>query len=745
MALVRLDSSEFPPLGRAIAANASKIENWDTFDDTSEDILFKSYVKSTRQQRNGSSKEEHILTDGDEFLRRRVGYQIIDYEEDLHSILNCNEIKPYTDFILAPITPKRQAFYHNHLQLLPDVVLPHDLWHSKVAVSLDFQLLSSHSYQAEKDFDKLFRHALYLSSPVIVVSCPDSELAFVTVASIINERLTESQNRCTVLFKLPLVSKNSRYQLSCFADNTSNDKISPLNCDSSSAGSSNQCLSDRTQPVEDKTSESGYDYSSQSDESKINIDDGWRQWHSLRMHLKPDTRIGVCLTIDDELPDDHEELAKWSGEPVHMIVVHSDQFAKSQKSTPYLSQQCRKFICDLTRANSFKLSLVLQGHLNKSIKDYLLYLEFWLKQRITEDYDDLTRWNDKILTPLQPLSSNLNSETYGIFELDSTKYNTYKKAMVKSIKQLIEKHGNKREEKLFNLMVLGAGRGPLVDSMIEALEELMSVNEIEMKRYKFILYALDKNPSSVVSLYYKQKNKWKHPEDYYTTVVVESDMRTWYPEDVKADIIATELLGSFSDNELSPECIDGVWRLATKETQSIPKEYSSYIAPICSYKLYQELYRKKTYWPHPFDQIHVVRLKNFYSISHPQELFKFVHEDLSLPPKNRSNERYTKLTFWSKVNTVCHGFAGYFEAQLFEDITLSTVKDRETYSMNSWFPAFIPLEVPVELRKGSQLVIHFWRKENSTSVWYQWVITEPQRSRIYSLVRSKTEMSKYSS
>ena len=38
--------------------------------------------------------------------------------------------------------------------------------------------------------------------------------------------------------------------------------------------------------------------------------------------------------------------------------------------------------------------------------------------------------------------------------------------------------------------------------------------------------------------------------------VVAADMRRWdAPE--RADILVSELLGSFGDNELSPECLDG--------------------------------------------------------------------------------------------------------------------------------------------------------------------------------------------
>lgn len=47
--------------------------------------------------------------------------------------------------------------------------------------------------------------------------------------------------------------------------------------------------------------------------------------------------------------------------------------------------------------------------------------------------------------------------------------------------------------------------------------------------------------------------------------LVYSDMRNFYPRE-KADIIVSELLGSFGDNELSPECLDGVMRCLKRES-----------------------------------------------------------------------------------------------------------------------------------------------------------------------------------
>ena len=54
--------------------------------------------------------------------------------------------------------------------------------------------------------------------------------------------------------------------------------------------------------------------------------------------------------------------------------------------------------------------------------------------------------------------------------------------------------------------------------------------------------------------------------------------------------VDAELLGSFGDNELSPECLDGAQRFLKPDTGiSVPQSYSSFIAPISSSKLHQEV------------------------------------------------------------------------------------------------------------------------------------------------------------
>jgi protein arginine N-methyltransferase 5 len=75
----------------------------------------------------------------------------------------------------------------------------------------------------------------------------------------------------------------------------------------------------------------------------------------------------------------------------------------------------------------------------------------------------------------------------------------------------------------------------------------------------------------------------------------------------KVDIVVSELLGSFGDNELSPECLDGAMRFLKRELLaktlfycssllachladgiSIPSSYTAHLAPLSSSKLYHE-------------------------------------------------------------------------------------------------------------------------------------------------------------
>lgn len=95
-----------------------------------------------------------------------------------------------------------------------------------------------------------------------------------------------------------------------------------------------------------------------------------------------------------------------------------------------------------------------------------------------------------------------------------------------------------------NIAIVGAGRGPLVHRTLKALKAL--------EREGAHVYAVEKNINAIPVLRARNAKEWAG-----RVHIVTGDMRVWQPE-VQFDIVISELLGSFGDNELSPECIESV-------------------------------------------------------------------------------------------------------------------------------------------------------------------------------------------
>lgn len=177
---------------------------------------------------------------------------------------------------------------------------------------------------------------------------------------------------------------------------------------------------------------------------------------------------------------------------------------------------------------------------------YRVYLDYiWKKgfqtisplQRYGKGYEDYLQ------IPLQPLMDNLESGTYEVFEKDPVKYCKYQDAIFAALKhkaKLIKEEGLPVRKLI--VTVVGAGRGPLVRAVLNAAD----VSKIAVK-----IYAVEKNPNAVLTLHALRDDIFGD-----CVTIVSCDMRKWKAPE-KADILVSELLGSFGDNELSPECLDG--------------------------------------------------------------------------------------------------------------------------------------------------------------------------------------------
>ncbi len=220
------------------------------------------------------------------------------------------------------------------------------------------------------------------------------------------------------------------------------------------------------------------------------------------------------------------------------------------------------------------------------LEDYTLYIKHLFLNHY--DYKDhnfvLNDYLDVFQIPLQPLKDNLQSQTYECFEDDIAKYDLYEQALykafinykitghlqvdkVRTFNESKEENVNPYTNRNLNVCLVGAGRGPLMRRIISAAKNAdLTINA----------YLVEKNKNAFNSLLHLKKNE---PRVFGNVEMIFGDMRSLNNE-LKFDLIASELLGSFSDNELAPECLKNVENHLDKDGIMIPHSYASFIRPV---------------------------------------------------------------------------------------------------------------------------------------------------------------------
>jgi len=236
------------------------------------------------------------------------------------------------------------------------------------------------------------------------------------------------------------------------------------------------------------------------------------------------------------------------------------------------------------------------------------------------------------------------------------------------------------------------------------------------------VFAVEKNPNAVVTLL----SRCRRDPGWEVVTVVSCDMRAWDAPS-HADIIVSELLGSWGDNELSPECLDGAQRYLKPGGISIPVDYTSYVAPLSSSKLWNEVrnFRDLAHFETPY----VVKVHNAFEMAPTQPCMYFAHPNAEAAP---DNSRYKKLTFTVELGAELHGFVGFFHSTLYGDVAISTELSRDfSDGMFSWFPLYLPLRHPVHVPDGGTVEVHFWRHTSPHKVWYEWALAKPHPSPVH--------------
>lgn len=446
----------------------------------------------------------------------------------------------------------------------------------------------------------------------------------------------------------------------------------------------------------------------ESSATKLNNVTTWHWWNTFRTLCDNNKRIGLALELSADLPEE-AELQQWCGEPVKSVFLPTSLFLTNKKGFPVLSK-CHQLF--LQRLYKMDIQPVICGschHPEKGMQTYHQYINHLYQTMTPADaIEEFAKgYEDFLQNPLQPLMDNLESHTYEVFEKDPVKYTQYQKAIYQALVERVK--DDDRSSIVSVVMVLGAGRGPLVRAVMAAADRAGRLVKI---------YAIEKNPNAIVTLRNMVLDEWGDKVS-----VVSCDMRNWKAPE-KADILVSELLGSFGDNELSPECLDGAEVLLKDDGVSIPCQYTSYIAPLSAPKIHADLGKGND---SDYETPYVVMLRNVNVLAEPKSCFTFKHPNLG----DNDNSRYGSFSFVITQDSLMHGMAGYFDAVLYSSVTISTNPATHSPGMFSWFPIYFPFKTPVYITAGSQVTVHLWRRCSRTKVWYEWCMSEPMPGPIH--------------
>ncbi|KRZ05689.1 Protein arginine N-methyltransferase 5 [Trichinella zimbabwensis] len=443
-------------------------------------------------------------------------------------------------------------------------------------------------------------------------------------------------------------------------------------------------------------------------------DDAWHLFHQLRTACGNDQRLEVALEVGADLCENTKILERWIGEPIGCLIITSEVFQTMPGSdSPTVSEMHRQLFSMLfTRTSRAILEFDTKQLDTIPVNEFSFCVRnLYKNQRVLpmeQNSSVMRSYRDYLQLPLQPLFEDLSAATYEVFETDSVKYVKYEMAIKEAISDKIS--GN--EVPFFNVIVCGAGRGPLVTAVLKALEHFAIP--------AFQLIAVEKNINAVSTLDHLNQTKWNR-----RVQIVHSDVRKFKPS-MKADIIVSEMLGSFGDNELSPECLYEAMKFLKPDGVCIPEFYQSYLSPVHAPKLHYNAaqYRKQVEYNDALECGYVVYPATAFVIDNPQPLFPFTHK-VGYNARPKQKNFYKVLKFRSEIDCELSGFLGYFYCILYKEHALSILPSNHTPNMKSWFSMFFPLVTPVMVKAGAEIEIHFWRNTGHGKVWYEWWLAKP--------------------
>ena len=198
------------------------------------------------------------------------------------------------------------------------------------------------------------------------------------------------------------------------------------------------------------------------------------------------------------------------------------------------------------------------------------------------------------------------------------------------------------------------------------------------------------------------------------TVIRKESREVELPE--RAGVLISETLGVTGfDEGIAGSVRDARARLLTEDARIVPSSLGVSLVPV---ELDYDYDKHVAFWSEPHYGLDLSAMRVFASnsiafahirgnahLGAPREMFSMTLGD--------AIEATGKATFAIERDGFLHGFGAFFTATLAPGITLTNGRARET----SWSQAFLPLEVPVPMRKGQAVEVELQMDDGRAWRW----------------------------
>lgn len=107
-----------------------------------------------------------------------------------------------------------------------------------------------------------------------------------------------------------------------------------------------------------------------------NIEDGedtWQWWNKFRSYADYNCKFRLALELSTDVPTE-EEILRWLGEPVEIIIIPADVFINNSKNYPVLSKAHQSILSQFLNMNSH-LAIKANVDDGKRLQNYVEYLK----------------------------------------------------------------------------------------------------------------------------------------------------------------------------------------------------------------------------------------------------------------------------------------------------------------------------------------------------------------------------------